>query len=152
MYELLCLLPEDLTEEELKPIIEELKKQITDLEGKIEIEENLGKQKLAYPIKHNSYGYYLLFRFSLDKQSLAKLNKQLKLITKLLRYLITIYIPEKAKKIRRMPLKKEIPLADKEPSLDSLINPEEKTEKKTEKKKVDTKKISKKIEQLLTKI
>ena len=50
-YELLYLAPAQLTDEELEKTKETVKNLIAKVEGKITLEDSLGKKKLAYPIK-----------------------------------------------------------------------------------------------------
>lgn len=87
-YELLYLVPATQTEEELIPIRDEVKRLINKLGGAITLENSMGKHKLAYPIKHARYGYYLLYEFDLPGEQLKDLNRELGLLTGLLRHQI----------------------------------------------------------------
>ena len=59
-YELLYIVSNKYSEEELEPIKNKVNKIIEENGGKITFSEDWGKKKLCYPIKHFSYGYYLL--------------------------------------------------------------------------------------------
>jgi len=87
-YELLYLVPATYTEEELVPIKEKIKDLIKKFAGEIKTEDSLGKKKLAYPIKGNHQGYYLLYEFDLDGKNLLELEKNLKLTNEILRHII----------------------------------------------------------------
>jgi len=88
-YELLYIVPMSYTADELKPIVEKVAGLIKENQGTITKDENLGKQKLAYLIKHMSHGYYLLYEFDLPKANLQKLNRALSLSQEVLRFIIT---------------------------------------------------------------
>lgn len=87
-YELLYLVTANYTEEELVPIKEKIKKIIEKSSGQITAEDSLGKKKLAYPIKSNHQGYYLIYEFDLDGDNLKELERNLKLTNELLRHVI----------------------------------------------------------------
>ncbi|MFA5022060.1 MAG: 30S ribosomal protein S6 [Patescibacteria group bacterium] len=87
-YELLYLVGANYTEEELAPIKEKVKELIKKFGGEITAEDSFGKKKLAYPIKKNYQGYYLLYEFNLDGQNLKDLTKNLKLTNEVLRHII----------------------------------------------------------------
>lgn len=87
-YELLYLVGASYTEEELLPIKEKVKQLIKKYAGEITLEDNFGKKKLAYPVKGNYQGYYLLYEFDLDGAKLKELNQNLKLTNEILRHVI----------------------------------------------------------------
>ena len=87
-YELLYLVAANYTEEELAPVKEKIKDLIKKSGGEITAEDSFGKKKLAYPIKKNHQGYYLLFEFDLDGQNLKELDKNLTLTNEILRHMI----------------------------------------------------------------
>jgi small subunit ribosomal protein S6 len=87
-YELLYLVGATYTEEELSPIKEKIKSMIEKFQGEITLEDNLGKKKLAYPVKKNHQGYYLLYEFDLEGSNLKDLNQNIKLANEILRHVI----------------------------------------------------------------
>ena len=133
MYELLYIVPAPLTEKDLPNISKRIKEIVEKLGGKIIKEENLGNKKLAYPIKQVYRGFYLLLSFEIETEKLKKLDQKLKLMSELLRHLITKTIERKKKPVRPS-------LAEEEK------RPEEKPAKKV--KKVDLKKLGEKIDDL----
>ena len=50
-------------------------------------EEEMGDRELAYEIKKNKRGFYLLYELDADPQSIPALDKALKLRTDILKYL-----------------------------------------------------------------
>jgi len=107
-YEILYIIPSSYTKEETKPIDDKVKKLIEEQDGKITLDDDLGKLKFAYPVKHQSHGYYHLFEFNMPKQNLQNLNNALKLTNKVLRFII---VKKKIKTVAE--LKKEKALHDK---------------------------------------
>jgi small subunit ribosomal protein S6 len=87
-YELLYLVPATYTDDELLPVKEKVKDLLKKFGGEITMEDSLGKKKLAYPIKKNFQGYYLLYEFDLEGSKLAELNKNLGMTNELLRHTI----------------------------------------------------------------
>lgn len=96
-YEVCYLVGANYTEEELIPLKEKIAATIAKAGGKISLEDSLGKKKLAYPIKGNHQGYYLIYQFDLEKDKLKELDRELKLTNELLRHIITISNPQKGK-------------------------------------------------------
>src|SRR3989338_10036480 len=87
-YEILYLASASYTESELTPIQDKVKEFIKKYQGQITLEENLGKKKLAYPIKQNYQGYYLLYEFDLPGENLKQLDRSLRLTQDILRHII----------------------------------------------------------------
>ncbi len=140
MYELLCLIPNKYTEQEVPKIQETVKSLIEGVGGSIKKEVNFGKRRLAYPVKHNHYGYYLMTHFELASVKTKDLDQKLKVQDEILRHLITFPLPEgvlgeDAGDLRQeeQPQKKEetkkeeAPAAKKRPSIvDAKVTQEEK--------------------------
>ena len=87
-YELMIVLRPDLTEEELKFKIEEVKKLVTDGGGEVVGENAWGERALAYSINHFEEGVYHFFELELDPSQVKDLEKKLNLADDLLRFLI----------------------------------------------------------------
>ncbi|MEA3464367.1 MAG: 30S ribosomal protein S6 [Patescibacteria group bacterium] len=106
-YELLYIISNKYSENELSPIIDKVRKIISDNGGNISYSEEWGKKKLAYPIKHFRYGYYNLAEFDLAGEKLVKINKALQLASEILRHQIvskklkTVQVIEKEKRIAK---------------------------------------------------
>jgi len=154
-YEMLYIIPANFTVEEVKPITQKVKKIIEENQGNITLEEDLGKLKLAYPIKNQSHGFYQLFEFDLPKQNLQNLNNLLKLTNDILRFLIV-----KKKLKTKEELAKEKKLQDKlakkkEQAIEKIKEEKntqpEKTKKteKTTKEKISIEELDKKLDEIL---
>ncbi|MCD6528159.1 30S ribosomal protein S6 [bacterium] len=105
-YELLYIIPGNFSEEELKPVIENIKKIINELGGKIIQEKNLGKRKLAYPIKHIFQGYYIVNVFNSEPENIKKIDQKIKPLPEVLRHLITKIKEVKVKEVKKRQTKK----------------------------------------------
>ncbi len=87
-YELLYLVSNSFTADELKPINTKVADLIKEQGGTITKEDSLGKNKLAYPIKQLSHAYYQVYEFDMPKENLLELNNALKLTAEVVRFLI----------------------------------------------------------------
>ena len=95
-YELLWIIPNTVTEDQVSPIMKTIHDLIESLGGKITKEVNYGKRRLAYPVKHNHYGYYILQHFDMLADECHKLEKKLRVHESILRHLITHQLPADA--------------------------------------------------------
>jgi small subunit ribosomal protein S6 len=115
-YELLFIVSNKFTEDEVKPIIEEVKAIIEKNDGTVTYDEYWGKKELAYPINHFNHGYYALYEFDAAGEKMAQIDKDLRMHRKVLRHQIVTKIfrtPEeiiaekKAEEEKRAKVKKE---------------------------------------------
>lgn len=147
-YELLYLITNEYTEDELKPIIEKISGLITAKGGKITLTEEWGKKRLAYPIKSFKYGYYILNEFDAEGKDVAEIDRALRMASEILRHQIVVKRVKTAEEIE-----KEKKIAQK---IASKHEAQEKTEekKKTEekeekrKKKVDLEDLDEKLDKI----
>jgi len=110
-YELLYILPANITSEEIKTAFLEIEKNILKLDGKkletlldhpflvkaetskeedVEELKNLPivKRRLAYPIKKNRAGFYYLFNFSSEPNKVKEIDRYLRMNNIVMRHLI----------------------------------------------------------------
>lgn len=87
-YELLYVIPTSLTEEEAGGIEIKVNALLEKHGATVESSKRLGKFKLAYPIKKESHGYYILELFSAEGASLSKIEEGLRISQGVLRHLI----------------------------------------------------------------
>lgn len=101
-YELLYIVGNQFTEDELKNIRQEINGLIAKYGGVIGYQEFLGKKKLAYPIKKNAHGYYVVTEFDLEqKDQLQPLMTELKLNQQIVRFQIIIRPKTTAENLRK---------------------------------------------------
>ncbi len=87
-YEMVVILSPELSAAEQEKLLEKIKKQIADSEGKISQAKDLGKKDLAYPIKKKKEGIFHLVEFSAPGPALLSLRQKLLLEENVLRYLV----------------------------------------------------------------
>lgn len=94
-YELLCVLPGTIAEDEVPALVEQVKTVLTE-QGATDVSvEDKGKSRLAYPMKHIRYGYFHFFTFRSEPQVIPAVQDKLRLMRELLRSLVTKVDPEK---------------------------------------------------------
>ncbi len=152
-YELLYIVPMSYTADELKPIVEKVAGQIKENGGEITKDDNLGKLKFAYPLKHQGHGYYLLYEFNLPKANLIKLNRSLGLTSEIVRFMI---VKKKIKTEAEITAEKELQakLAKKKEKEIEKIKAEkkeikEKTTQEKDKEKISLEDLDKKLDEIL---
>ena len=87
-YELLLVLPGTLDEKEAGKLVQEIKESVSANSQDVEL-SNLGKVRLAYPIKQIRYGYYYTLVFSAEPAAVKIISDKLKLRTDVLRSMIS---------------------------------------------------------------
>ena len=88
MYELVYIVPAPFSEKDLPSISAQVKNLITEQEGEIIREKNLGEKRFVYKIKQAWQGFYLLLEFKISSEKIKVLNEKLKHMPEILRYLI----------------------------------------------------------------
>lgn len=92
-YESIIIVNPNVTEDEIKELIEYIKKIITDNNGKIIKIEDLGKKKLAYEIKKNKEGYYIRFEFEVNPELISELERIYRIKDEIMKF-ITVKIED----------------------------------------------------------
>ncbi|MBT4722451.1 30S ribosomal protein S6 [Candidatus Falkowbacteria bacterium] len=87
-YELTYIVSIKYLENDLVKVGNQVKEILKEATAEITKEEDLGKRKLAYPIKHIHQGTYLVLEFDMPKENLKKVNDQLAITNEVLRHLI----------------------------------------------------------------
>lgn len=87
-YEIVFIIHPEHDEDEAESIIDKLRDLITRNDGKVEKVEPWGLRKLAYPIKKQQEGRYVLMTFDLEPQNIAEMERVLKLTDPVMRHLI----------------------------------------------------------------
>ena len=87
-YEMVFILSPEVADEALEGKIEGISQFITGRNGVIESVEQWGKKKLAYPIKQQLEGNYILAKFKLSPARCRELEANLKISEEVLRHLL----------------------------------------------------------------
>jgi small subunit ribosomal protein S6 len=142
-YELLYIIANKYTEEEIKPISENVNKIINAAGAKITFSQEWGKKKLCYPIKHFGFGYYNLVEFDCPGAGMESINRSLRMSNEILRHLI-VSKPIKSE----LNIKKEKAISEKIASKAAEHLKLEMEQEKT-KGKVDLKDLDEKLDKIL---
>jgi len=154
-YEILYIISNKYTKDELKPIIKNVNKIIEDNGGKITYGEDWGKKKLSYKIQNFNYGYYTLVEFDDCKNNVNDINRTLRMTNEVLRHIIVAVKARSAEKIKEENKKsEELSKKQTDKAIKKVIEKKEEIKKEkpktqSEKKKVDLKDLDKKLEKIL---
>jgi small subunit ribosomal protein S6 len=96
IYEELFILRPDITDEEVTPVIDQVRGIITQAGGTVDKEERWGVRKLAYRIEKRNEGFYVLIQFSAPAATVKELERRLRVNDAVLKFL-TVRIDEKLK-------------------------------------------------------
>jgi small subunit ribosomal protein S6 len=88
-YELVCIVHPELDEAAFNGVIEKVKGWVVEVGGSVDKVEVWGRRRLAYSIKKQREGQYVLFNLSLEPTANAPLEQNLRFLEPLLRYMIT---------------------------------------------------------------
>ncbi|MCB1530733.1 MAG: 30S ribosomal protein S6 [Rhodospirillales bacterium] len=86
-YETVFIARQDLSDAQVKDLTSAAEKIITDGKGKIHKTEHWGLRTLAYRIKKNRKGHYVLIESDAPAQAVAELERTLRLNEDVLRYM-----------------------------------------------------------------
>ncbi len=114
IYEELFIVRPDATEEEVDPLIEQLKNVITHSGGNIEKTDKWGVRKLAYRVAKYNEGQYVLLQFSANPEAVKELERRLRVADDVLKFL-TVRIDEKLKRLEKRRKAREKRAARKPP-------------------------------------
>ncbi len=87
-YELLYIIPTTFTDEEVGTIEQKIAALFTKVGATIESIKRLGKFRLAYAIKTQRHGHYVMVMFTSEHSVVAKLDELLRITPEVLRHLI----------------------------------------------------------------
>ena len=108
IYELVFIVKPDLAEGEIDAVIEQFTAAISEGGGTVMKVEQWGKRRLAYRVKQQREGYYVLLHYSTDDNtSLAReIERRLGVADPVIKYL-TIRIDEELKRLEKLKKKRE---------------------------------------------
>jgi small subunit ribosomal protein S6 len=89
-YELVFIVHPDLEDNAIKDLIEQVKGWITDSGGTVSNVDIWGKRKLAYPIRKQYEGQYVLIHGEMDPDITAQMERNFRLTEPIMRFLITL--------------------------------------------------------------
>ncbi|MFH0951398.1 MAG: 30S ribosomal protein S6 [bacterium] len=149
-YELLYVISNKFSENEVPSIKETVEKLITDNQGAITLRQDWGKKKLAYPIKHFRHGYYQLLEFDMPSASVKIVANNLRLSDQIIRHQIVVKDPNA---VPAKPAGEARPLVSNKPEAKSIAPEPELISKKAkttaDDDKVDLQDLDDKLDKIL---
>lgn len=100
IYEELFIVRPDATEEEVDPIVDQIKNVITHAGGTVDKTEKWGVRKLAYRVMKYNEGQYVLLQFTAKPDTVKEIERRLRVADSVLKFL-TVRIDEKLKRIEK---------------------------------------------------
>jgi len=85
-YESVVIINPSVEEDKVK----ELSQKFTDIinnDGKVEKIEDLGKKKLAYEVKKNKEGYYVVINFEANPDLIAELERNYRIMDEVIKFI-----------------------------------------------------------------
>ncbi|MHB8133453.1 MAG: 30S ribosomal protein S6 [Anaerolineaceae bacterium] len=89
-YELLVVLQPDLDETALNEILTKINGWVTEAGGKVEKTDNWGKRRMAYHIRKQREGLYVLFLLNMLPSVTNDLERNLRFLEPVMRHMITL--------------------------------------------------------------
>lgn len=87
-YESVIIIEPNLKEKQLEDILEKVTNKIKEFSKNCEI-TRIGKRKLAYEIKHNKEGYYVLIEFETeDKQAIPEIERLYRITDEIMKFIV----------------------------------------------------------------
>ena len=147
-YEILYFISISLEPDEIQAIKKKINDIITNRNGVIIKEDEIGKRKLAFMIKRARHGYYILTVFKSPTTEINNVNHEIELLPEILRHKIAI-----KEEIKIVEIKDEVKpdKVEKEPKKEEEKTEDDTKDKKEDKKdsKVDIEELDRKIDELL---
>ena len=112
IYETVMVIRPTMEEDELKNVVEAVKKFLKKNEAEVLHEDSWGKKRLAYEIQKYKRAYYYLMDFEAGPEVLQKLEKYYRLSEDIIRSITIIPKPKTVKELRLSWKKDEVTRED----------------------------------------
>ncbi|MBI1792822.1 MAG: 30S ribosomal protein S6 [Chloroflexi bacterium] len=89
-YELVCIIQTDLDELAFTGVLDRVKNWVTESGGSVDKVDIWGKRKMAYQIKKQREGNYVLWNLSLDPKATSGLEQNIRYTETVLRHMLTL--------------------------------------------------------------
>ncbi len=86
-YESVVIINPNVEENALNELTEKFSALINN-DGKVEQVNNLGKKKLAYEVKKNKEGYYVVFDFEANPNLIAELERNYRITDEVIKFIV----------------------------------------------------------------
>jgi len=108
-YEIIFIVRPDVTEEDVDKLIAQMEGVVTGTGSKLEKVEKLGRRRLAYRVRKQREGFFVLFRLQGSGDTVKEFERRLKVIDTVIKYL-SVRIDEdleRAEKFKALRAKQE---------------------------------------------
>ena len=89
-YEIIFIAHPDLDEENLNNVVEKVKGWIADDKGEVVSVDNWGKKRMAYRIRKQRDGQYVLITANMEPAAVKNLSQNMRFVESIMRSMITI--------------------------------------------------------------
>ena len=89
-YEVIFIAHPDLDEDNLNSVIEKVKGWITDDKGEVVSVDNWGKKRMAYRIRKQRDGQYVLITANMEPAAVKNLSLNMRYVESIMRSMITV--------------------------------------------------------------
>ncbi len=86
-YESVVIINPNVEENAMKELIERFQTLI-NTDGKVEKVSELGKKKLAYEVKKNKEGYYVVYDFEANPSLIAELERNYRITDEVIKFIV----------------------------------------------------------------
>ena len=86
-YESVIIINPNLEAESIKALVEKFSNLINN-NGKVDSVEEIGKKKLAYEIKKNKEGYYIVFKFEANPELITELERVYRITDEVIKFIV----------------------------------------------------------------
>ena len=100
VYEELFIVRPDATDEQIDPLIEQIKGVIVQAGGTLEKTDKWGTRRLAYRVMKLSEGQYILLTFNAQPEAVREIERRLRVSDLVIKF-ITVRIDEKMKRLEK---------------------------------------------------
>lgn len=86
-YESVVIISPVVEEEGIKNLVQKFS-DLINTQGKIESVEEIGKRKLAYDVKKNKEGFYVLFNFEAQPELIVELERNYRITDEVIKFIV----------------------------------------------------------------
>ena len=89
-YELACIIQPDLDEAAFKGAVEKIQGWVTEAGGTVEKVDIWGRRRLAYIIRKQREGQYVLLNLTINPKSTSDLERNIRFLEPVMRHMLTV--------------------------------------------------------------
>lgn len=87
-YESVCILAQNCNDTQVGEIIVKIQNKIAEFSNKEIKIENLGKKKLAYEVRQNKEGIYLVINFECEAECISELERFYRITDEIIKFIV----------------------------------------------------------------